>query len=119
MKRRDFLANVAGTMAAAAAPSLSLAALPAPIHVFRLNDFEWYAGPSLEACIAKWKEYTGCTDEDLDDPRSLTDEEMDSLIFNHTDEDETPYRRQSFRAYLAEQITAGVTFPEFFATTEY
>lgn len=119
MKRRYFLAAASGLIAAAVAPALSLAAVPAPIHIYRLNDFEWFAGPSLQAAIAKWKEYTGCCDEELDDPRELSDEEMDRLTFVHADEYERPFRKQTFRAELAEQIAAGVTFPEFFATTEY
>lgn len=115
--RRNFLSAALAAVAAMWLPAA--AAAPQRVHIYKLNDFEWWAGPNLAACIADWKEQTSQDDEQLDDPRQLTEEELDRLMFSHTDEDETPYRKQSFRAELAEQIAAGVSFPSFFATTEY
>jgi hypothetical protein len=120
MKRRDFLAAGVGATVAALTPAAAIAAaLPAPLHVFRLNDFEWYLAPSLEAAIAEWKEDTGLTDEELDDPRQLSEEDLDRLKFCHTDEDESPIRTITFRERVAEMIAEGTTGAAFFATTEY
>jgi hypothetical protein len=123
MKRRDFVKFTAAAPLAATPVAKAAAAFSAPIKVFKLNDYEWWAAASLAEAIADWKQWTGFGDEEaaenLDDPRELSDEEMDRLQFAHTEEDDTPYRKQSFRAELAEQIAAGETFPGFFATTEY
>lgn len=115
MNKRTFIKAGAAVLASAAMPAAIANALP-PIKVFRLNDFEWWAGPSLAACIADWKKWTGLDEEELDDPRELTAEEMARVKFVDPDDD---YRERSFESELAERIAAGLEFPQPFATTEY
>lgn len=128
MKRRSFLATIVGALTAAVAPALSFAGLRQPaaplvMNVYQLNDYEWFVGPSLQACIERWKRYTGFSDDEaaeyLDDPRQLSDEELDRLKFCHTDEDERPFRSITFRERVAEMVKEGTMGAEFFATTEY
>lgn len=87
------------------------------IKVFRINECDWMAAETLEAAIASHTNITGheCEDEGCcDGPRELTDAEMDTFIF--ADEDGS---HRTFREELDRQIAAGVTFPAFFASTEF
>lgn len=111
MNRRDFLAA-----AAAAALPFSTSAAPAPtMKVFALDDVEWWAGPSLEACVAAGKAACGaeCYDEP-DDYAELDDAAMQRLVF--IDEDGT---RRSFAEELARRVAAGEPFPQPFAATDW
>jgi len=94
------------------------------IKVFELNDTEWYAGESLEACIDYYfKEVLGEEDtpearEDyLDEPCEVSEEAMNRMQFHDLDGGDETVR--SFREQLDLLIAGGQEFPMMFATTEY
>lgn len=88
--------------------------------IFQLNDYEWWIGPSLEACVKQALEDWKLTAEDgLEDPHELTDEELDRLIFEDDDgTDERPNSKRTFRAELDIRMAAGKVGPCIFAGTE-
>lgn len=114
MDKRTFIKAGAAALASAAIPSAVANALP-PIKVFRLNDYEWWAGTSLAACIADWKKWTGLDEEELDDPRELTAEDMAKMQFVDPDSN----TKSSFANELAERVKAGLEFPQPFAVTDW
>lgn len=85
------------------------------IKVFALNDCDWYAATSLKEAIRAWKEETGMTDEELDSPTEVTEQDMDRLKFIDEDTNE----KRTFREELKRRIDAKAKFPQFFATTEF
>lgn len=89
------------------------------MKIYKLNDCDWWVGPTLQACIDDY--IAECGDpEAIDDPSELTDEELDTLQFTDTDEEDTPIgKKRSFREQLAIEIEQGGTFPRLFATTEF
>jgi hypothetical protein len=111
MNRREFLAAAA----AVALPYSASAAAGQPMKVFALDDIEWWAGPSLEACVAAGKAACGddCYDEP-DDYAELDDAAMQRLVF--VDDDGT---RRSFAEELARRVAAGETFPQPFAASDW
>lgn len=49
------------------------------IKVFKVNDYEWWAGPDLETIKTAYQDQTGIdpeSDEGFDHPRELGDDEM-------------------------------------------
>lgn len=85
------------------------------IKVFALDDIEWWAGESLEACLAAALELAG--PECYDDPElhhELSDEAMQRLKF--VDEDGS---ERTFAEELARRVAAGEKFPQPFAATDY
>jgi hypothetical protein len=89
------------------------------IKVFRINDCDWWAGASLDECIAAYIADTG--DEDLiEDARELTDEEMEKFFFVEDEEDEDFRQgdKKPFRQKLEEMVRDGRPFPLMFASTE-
>lgn len=92
---------------------------PIPFRVYQLNDYEWWMARSLEDAIADWCSVTGCTTEDCDDARELTDAELDSFRFFDEGVDESGNTiTRTFREELARRVAAGETEPQLFATTE-
>ena len=90
------------------------------MKVFQMNDCDWMAGETLEECKAEYLSgfWHGATEEDaFDDPRELTDAEMDKKIF--VDNEAEPEVRRTFREQLAHIIAKGETFPTFFASSEF
>lgn len=86
------------------------------VKVFKLNDYEWYAGYDLESCIKCAIKMTGMTEEEVvDDPFEETQESLDLLVFYDEDDDE----KRSFSEELELRIERGEKFPDFFAGTEY
>ncbi len=95
------------------------------MHVYQLNDFEWWMAPSLEEAIALAMKTTGCSREEQVDEtcHELTDAELDKLRFIDADEPgaeepEGGWPNRSFREELEARIAAGCE-AEMFATTEY
>jgi len=89
------------------------------MKIFKLNDIEWWAGESLEQvkqfCL---DEAVVDEEEAFDDPRELTDEELDRLQYVedvYSDEKNT----RPFREELARMVAANESFPCLFASTEY
>jgi len=86
------------------------------IKVFKLNDYDFYAGLNLEGCIKVYIEETGLPRDDaIDDPHELSDEDMQKCRF-WTDESMTA--TITFRQYLTGLILDGNKFPDFFASSE-
>lgn len=87
------------------------------IKVFRLNDCDWWADLSLEDAIKNYLNETGVSTEDgIEGPYELSDEEMKTLI--HSGE-EGAGPCMSFIDRLILDIEIGARFPCLFATTEY
>lgn len=87
------------------------------MKVFRMNDYEWWAGKDLESVKAACKKETGLTDDEaFDSPRVLTAEEMRTHEF-YPDCDVS--RAIQFKTALRKMVRDGKSFPRFFATTEY
>lgn len=91
------------------------------VKVFQLNDYDWWAGATLESVKASYLEWTGVSEaEAFDNPQELTDKEMSTLRFREEDEDCLPGQEaKTFRQRLNEMVAAGDEFPCFFASTEW
>lgn len=113
MNKRTFIKAGAAALAVAAIPAAVADVLP--IKVFRLNDYEWWAGPNLAACIADWKKWTGLDEEELDDPRELTADEMARIQYVDPDDD----TKHSFAQELSERLSGKEEFPQPFAFTDF
>lgn len=91
--------------------------MPKP-KVFQINDCDWWAGYDLESTKAAYVKETGVPPEDaFDNPRELTDEEMDALLC--VDDDRPNKEPLTFRQELDRMIKEGFKFPWFFASTEF
>jgi hypothetical protein len=90
------------------------------MKVVSVNDYEWWAGESVEACVKAAMEISGCPAEEFEDAYELDDEQLDRLQFQDGDENEQPVGTpRSFRAQLAIVVAEGGNFPQLFACTEY
>lgn len=88
------------------------------LKIFRVNDCEWYLAKNLQQAVElAMSDSELPEDEACDNPREVTEEEMNRLKFI----DDT-YRQDStsrtFAEELARQIANGAV-PGPFATTEY
>ncbi len=89
------------------------------IKIFKISDYDWFVGESLEECKQLAIKDFGYDEFSFDDARELTKKEMDSLRFIE-DVDEYPEcEEKTFRQKLNELIAEGASFPDIFATTEY
>lgn len=85
------------------------------IKVFQMDDIEWWAGESLEACIAEGRRtcgedcYTECSEQG-----EVSEEGMQRLKF--TDDDGTV---RTFAEELKRRVDAGEKFPQPFAATDW
>ena len=85
--------------------------------VFRLNDYDWWAGNDIESVKIAYKKETGMSDDEaFDCPKELTQEEMKSHEF-YPDCDTS--RKIQFKTALRKMVRDKKRFPRFFATTEY
>lgn len=88
-----------------------------PIKIFVMNDCDWIAARSLEEAKTYYDQEI---EADLDDPRELTEEELDRKVFVESDEDDRPNgEAMAFREKLRRMVVAGDKFPTFFASTEF
>lgn len=87
---------------------------PLPWRVFKLNDCDWWVARTLEEAKADCRYQ--CGDIDFEDEHELSDADLDRLKF--CDED-CSSKSHSFREELRLRIEAGITKPEFFASTEH
>ena len=85
------------------------------MKIVRMDDMEWWIGPSLEACLAAGRAECGadCYPDD-GDPYELSEEQLQRLTF--VDEDGT---ERSFADQLAIEVAAGGPFPRMFAAEDY
>lgn len=91
------------------------------MKVYEMNDREcWLANSPKEATQSRMEYYNGYddSDEDLDPPRELTEDELNSrvYVFDIRDPDSG---RCYFAQELQRRIAAGVNKPEMFSSTEY
>jgi hypothetical protein len=87
--------------------------------VFRLNDTDWWAAETLDEAKADYLKMVGGPEREyLDDPRELTDREMEDHQFYP---DGVVEEAISFAEELQNRIRdhKGVKFSELFASTEY
>lgn len=96
---------------------------PLPLRVFRLNDCDWWIARTLEEAKVSYQGECGPMDDEeaFDEPRELTDEELDRLKFHDRDDRDRVIRKtiRTFREELRQQIKADPTTPRMFACTEY
>jgi hypothetical protein len=88
------------------------------VRVFRLNDHEWWAGKSLDACVEEAGRTWGFSGEELaesvEDAYEIADADLDALHLS-IDEQGT---KQTFREALNRMIAEQTRFPAFFAGLE-
>jgi hypothetical protein len=86
------------------------------IKVYALDDISWWAGESLEACVAAAR--ATCGEDSYDDAslhREVSAEGMQRLLF--TDEDGGTCR--TFAEELQRRVDAGEPFPQHFAARDW
>ena len=88
------------------------------IKVFRLNDYEWWAGEDLDSIRSAYQRETGIDPDDPDEgfesPHVLLSEQMDSHIMREFDEDFEPGHKPdgypTFQQYLDLLLRQGRKF---------
>ncbi len=95
------------------------------MHIYQLNDIEWWMAPSLGDAITATIHLTGLAREDVVDEtcHQLTDAELDTLRYTDADEpgtEEPPegWPSRTFREELALRVAAG-DGASLFATSEW
>lgn len=83
------------------------------IKVFNIDEVEWWAGESLESCLAEARKQTGEAYDDVDEHYEMTDEAMQRLKFDDGGVTRT------FAEELALAIQRGTKFPCHFAATDW
>lgn len=84
------------------------------MKVFRINDYEWYMAPTLQEAIQKSISDTRLPeDEATDDPREITEEALNDLIFVDNDGN-----KRTFAEELQRRVALGRQ-TEIFASSEY
>lgn len=89
------------------------------MFVFEMNDSDWVAAASLESAQEFYRDYArenygDMPDEELmDDPKQLSEAEMERYDFNDDGEHRT------FKEQLARLESERVKFPCFFGSTEW
>jgi hypothetical protein len=93
---------------------------PQPVRVWKLDDYDWWAGYSLESVIAAARAECGqeCYEDAETDAMEMDDADMQRYTFNDPDS-EPGKQKLTFAAELQRRIDAGEQFPQFFASTEY
>lgn len=85
------------------------------IWIYELNDCDFWAGPSLQACIDEARKQFGddyCDDPSMQGP--ISEWQMNQFRFIHEDLSTT-----SFREELLRLMREGEEFPCLFASTEF
>lgn len=86
------------------------------IKIFKLNEYDYYAGETLEDCIIHYMKETGLSREEaVDEPYKLHDNVLDFLKFKDEDSGEV----KTFREELEQKIRDEVEFPCLFASAEF
>lgn len=92
-----------------------------PIRIYMLDDTDWWAGESLQACIDEARAQCGagsyCDAEE--EGQEVSDEDMQRLIYvDESDGAEAPVQR-TFAEQLARELAEGGPFPRLFASTDW
>jgi len=92
------------------------------IKVFRLNDYEWWAGETLEEVKKNYTEITGVDGEEAFDEsiEAMSEEALKSTKY-HTDTKDKDGKAIviTFAEELENRIKSEQKFPCFFATTDF
>lgn len=95
--------------------------MPNPIRIYRLDDTDWWAGESLQACIAEARSQCGagsyCDAED--EGQEVSDAEMQQLIYVDESDGAQPPVERTFAEQLAREVADGGGFPRLFASTDW
>ena len=88
------------------------------MHVFQLDDYDWWVGASLADCIAAAREDCGAGSyQDAEtEGREVSEASMARLKF--ADDEGPDAVTRTFSDQLALEIAEGGKFPRFFASTE-
>lgn len=94
---------------------------PRHITIFQVTDSEWWAGETLEQCVAAAKETWGDLGPDdvdmFEDAVELNEAAMERLMFCYDEDDRS--KKHSFRTELDMRLAdQSQKFPQFFASTE-
>ncbi|WP_434990092.1 hypothetical protein [Xanthomonas melonis] len=90
------------------------------MKIFQIDDMEWWIGQDAETVRAAVQNEQGRTEEELEDFQEVSDESLDLLKFQDTDEDERPISApRTFREQLAIEVAEGGQFPRLFAAKAY
>lgn len=88
------------------------------IVIVKMNDCDWYAGESVEACVQKCVDESGLpADETTENPHIITARE--AVFLKYRDDDQPENMNISFFMELYNMIADKKEFPCFFASTEY
>jgi hypothetical protein len=92
-------------------------AMSNPIRIFKLDDYDWWAGESLAACIDEARRQCGagsyCDAED--EGRELTADEMQAPVCL----DDPQGGARTFAELLEREIADGTHFPCLIASAEW
>lgn len=95
--------------------------MPNPIRIYRLDDTDWWAGESLQACIDEARSQCGagsyCDAED--EGQEVSDAEMQQLIYVDESDGAQPPIERTFAEQLAREVADGGGFPRLFASTDW
>lgn len=92
----------------------------ADMHVFQMDDVEWWIGPTRWACLtaqADWQDRPVDMDAAAEDAPHMTDAQLAEAPFH----DDAPEGRviRTFAEQLAIERAAGGEFPRLFASTDF
>lgn len=87
------------------------------MKIFKMNDCDWMAGEDAESVKKEYAANYSDGDHENQEPRQLTEEELDNKKFFDTEIE--PYKHRTFREELQRLIDADASFPRFFASTEF
>lgn len=74
------------------------------MHVYKLNEYEWWVGPSLEEVKRVYLKTTGVMEEEaFDDPCQLSDADLDT----HRIQLDGPEDECSFRVAMTRMLAEG------------
>ncbi len=86
------------------------------MKIFQIDDMEWWIGFDAESVLADVKDQYGYSDEELKDFHEISQEDLDLMMVQPSDEDEKPVGApRSFRVQLEIEIAQGGKFPRYFA----
>lgn len=92
--------------------------------IVRVTDYEWWIGPSVQACVDAYKaQVSSDPDEEFDeteDAVEVSDVALDRLVIVvEGDQGERSTKRLTYREQLQRELDAGGEFPRLFASSEW
>ena len=98
--------------------------------IYKIDDYEWWVGKSLEECVDAYiKEYFDGDESEkkelleYNEPREITEKELDTLIFYDDIYNQDESKKRTFREELKRLVNNETdripNFPCMFASSEY